>query len=122
MPLFCIACDSFLSVKGEVYEWLDAPAAAGSVIYLDSIPPNDMRVAPLPEVEITLEHWPNDAAQHRARMTTDTDGRFSGGFVVGSGRFAATVSANAAGFRSAARAFRHEGQPHTVRVLLVRER
>src|SRR5688572_30404886 len=122
MPLFCIACDSFLGVKGGVYEWLDAPAGAGSVVYIDSIPANELRVAPISGVEITLERWPKDASQRRAQMKSDHEGNFGGGLVVGPGRFAAIVSASAAGFRSAERAFRHEGQPHNVRFLLVRER
>jgi hypothetical protein len=89
MPFFCIACDSFLGVRGEVYEWLDAPAGAGSVIYLDSIPANNFQVAPISGVEIMLERWPKDAAHRDARiMKSNQDGRFGGGLVVGPGRFA----------------------------------
>jgi hypothetical protein len=123
MPFFCVACDNSVTVKGDVYEWLDPPVGASSVIHLDSIPAEDLRVAPISGVEITLERWPKDTAQHDARIRkSDQDGRFAVGLVVGPGGVAAVVSASAAGFRSVERPFRHEGKPHTARVLLVREK
>jgi hypothetical protein len=123
MPFFCISCDNFVSVRGDVYEWLDAPAGAGSVIYFDSIPAENLRTAPISGAEVTLERWPRDAARHDSRFVKNAqEGHFSVGLVVGPGGFSAIVSAKAAGFRGAERTFRHDGRPHhTARVLLVRE-
>lgn len=122
MPLFCIACDRVVVVRGEVYEWLNAPAGAHSIIYLDSIPGADVQAAPIPGVEITLERWPSEASRRAARMKSDRDGLFGGSLVVGPGGSAVSVAASAVGFRSVERPFQHEGGRHAVRVLLAPEK
>ena len=129
IPVFCIACDGLFAAKGEVYEWLDAPAGAQSVVFIDQKPADHVKVAPILDADITLDRWspPNrrtkkDANQFHMQMKSDESGHFGRGITVRPGRFDAIISVSAPGFRPAERRFKHDRPSHIVRVLLVRDR
>ena len=130
VPLFCVACEGYLGVVGEVYEWLDAPAGANSVAIIDVPVSQQHRVSPAVGAEVTLEPWTprsrsrnSDTSFGHRQTLTDKDGHFRVGGTVRPGSYRATLSVQAPGFRPIEQVFDHNHQgDHKVRVLLVREK
>lgn len=113
LPLF--GCDGFISVKGTVYEWIDAPTGSTGDVYVDIEAPDNRFTKPIEGVIVNIYGLgPN--------LKTDSEGTFKGGCTTAPTRFRARVEIEKEGYKSFTGYFQHpngEDFEHTITVFLV---
>ena len=119
-------CDGGVSVRGAVHRWANAPLDAQGRIIVDQAWSLPIELTPLPGVELTIFHSPEDAALGDAaffpiRAVSEPDGSFDFGGTTRAGKHAMAIRAARAGCNEALATFVNHGSggPHTVQVILV---
>ena len=128
-------CDGSIAVRGEVYDWQNAPPGEKGRAYIDGEPlPEGLEMVPLEGARITLFHAADYAEEPLDEDTIWKEletSREGGAFVIPTAvtapsEFHALLRAEAEGFRPLERLFLHNGPgqkkfEHTAVILLVRE-
>ena len=127
--LFCIACDGYLGIAGQVVERMTAPPGTHSAVLIDSPEAQPQEgMLPLVDCEVTAQPWnpktrakPDTARLWTLRGMTDTEGRFAVGGTAKPGQYDATLSIRCPGFREVQHVFRHDRRTHSVLVILLQD-
>jgi hypothetical protein len=115
-----------VSVRGAVHRWVNAPLGAQSRIIVDQAWSLPIELAPLPDVELTIFHSPEDLALGDAaffpiRGVSEPDGSFDFGGTTAPGKNEMALRAVRDGCEETSATFVNygSGAPHTVQVILV---
>jgi hypothetical protein len=127
--LLCIACDGYLGVEGQVYEWTDPPAGKTSSVSMDgaAMSPRDGLV-PIQGCSVTAEPWSprrrpkaETVRLWTSRSHTNAQGQFTVGGTARPGRYDATLTVRCDAIGDVEHVFRHDRLRHRAVVILVRQ-
>ncbi len=128
VALIMAGCDGRIGVEGHVYRWNDPPAGTESTVMLQSEPPSNLAIEPLPGVEVLFAYDADGIdpriinSSWQSTLVTDEQGRFGGRFFVCSPSLKeGEVYVGPAGFRHAKGKVPRRADITQVVVLLVPE-
>jgi hypothetical protein len=126
--LFCVACDGYLGVEGQVYEWNSLPGGKSAVWIDDEIPADQDGLRPLDGCDVTVEPWspkkrpkPETARVWTSRSKTDARGWFKVGGTAKPGWYDVTLTVRCGAVGAKEHVFRHDRFRHQALVILVPE-
>jgi hypothetical protein len=79
LSLLTAGCTSYVDFSGSVYEWVNAPPGAKTVVYYGETPPSDYQLAPLEGARVFIE---DEDHSHKFTMEAGTNGSFHLGTTV----------------------------------------
>jgi hypothetical protein len=125
--IFLTGCDGFLGIRGTVYEWVDAPSDSKGEIIIDQDVPEGRLLQPIDNVTVWFGFQGMPAEESGRRFhppsVTDSDGKFSGGWVVAPRKSTYTIRIDHDGYYPLVKDFTHNGgstKEQIFNILLVR--
>jgi hypothetical protein len=122
------ACDGMISVRGDVYRWVNPPTTARSMAIVDGSAPVPANVEPLAGAKVTIYHSPEYAHQTdetallwRSTATSDPGGSFMTGGTCAPGSYDMAVGATHDHCQPVLQTFRHRARKpeHEMTIILV---
>jgi len=124
-----MGCDGYILVKGNVYEWNNAPRNASEKIIVDTqVPFEFLDITPIAGAKVIVFHGGDYSKTAFAEDTiwqksqnTDNDGFFNIGDVTAPRKFTAIIRAQKEGYQKVETRFIHDKSNHQAIILLIKE-
>ena len=117
--IFSTSCDGFISAKGTVYEWMDAPASSRGEIYVDLDAPTNRIAIPVSDALVSFE------PDFYRPVISDSEGNFDVSQVVAPMRYMMNIKIEKEGYLTLAAKFQHPSDDdfnHRITIFLVAEK
>jgi len=131
LPGASLACDRQVNISGVVFEWINPPARASSLIFHKEISPlgilkedlpEGLELQPLADVKVSA-YGQYKAETFYSNEVTDEEGKYRLMISLGykTDTYDTTIEADSKGFMPIKRLIRDAGDNHYVTIILVRE-